>query len=265
MNAPQTDTLHCDDAGDLLPAYALDALEPEEMQAVRVHLATCPRCRAELADYDQVVDALGAVAPVASPPSALRSRLLTSAASMSPPARPQPHPVSSITMKHSSSRMRVVTFGLAAAAVVLLAATVVLATLLRDATDQRDQAVNGQQAFVTYLSSGGQVESRTGLSASDNGTTQGRARLLTAPGKPPMVIVGDCPPTTKDRVYRVWLAQDGKRTPLGELDVTTQGNGWYTIEIPASVTTFDTVGITMVTNNTSRSDLFTAPLSPSTS
>jgi hypothetical protein len=261
MNAPQTDTLHCNDTADLLPAYALDALDPEEMRAVRTHLAACPRCRAELADYNQVVDALGTVAPVASPPSALRSRLLASAASATPPRTPQP--VSSIETKRSSGRLRVITFGLAAAAVVLLAATVVLAALLHDATGERDQAVDGQQAFVTYLSSGGQVEPMTGLTASDYGTTQGRARLLTAPGKPPMVVVGDCPPTTKDRVYRVWLAQDGKRTPLGDLDVTAQGNGWYTIDIPASVTTFDTVGITMVTNNMTRSDLFTAPLSPS--
>jgi hypothetical protein len=263
MNAPHINSLHCDAAAELLPAYALDALDPEEMQAVRTHVATCARCRAELADYNQVVDALGTVAPVASPPSALRSRLLTSAASASPPNNRPPQSVSPIALNRSSRRLRVVTFGLAAAAVVLLAATVVLAAMLRDATDQRNQAVTGQQAFVTYLSSGGQVESMTGLTASDYGTSQGRARLMTAPGKPPMVVVGDCPPTTKDRVYRVWLAENGKRTLLGELDVTAQGNGWYTIDIPASVTSFDTVGITMVTNNTTRSDLFTAPLSPS--
>jgi hypothetical protein len=36
---------------ELLGAFALDALEPDEADAVDLHLRDCPRCRAEVADY----------------------------------------------------------------------------------------------------------------------------------------------------------------------------------------------------------------------
>ena len=36
---------------DLLGAYALDAVEPDEALAIEDHLRECPRCRAEVADF----------------------------------------------------------------------------------------------------------------------------------------------------------------------------------------------------------------------
>lgn len=44
---------------ELLGAYALDAVEPEEARLVEEHLATCPRCRAEVATHRQVASLLG--------------------------------------------------------------------------------------------------------------------------------------------------------------------------------------------------------------
>lgn len=38
----------------LLGAYALDALEPDEADAVELHLRDCPRCRAEVVDHREV-------------------------------------------------------------------------------------------------------------------------------------------------------------------------------------------------------------------
>ena len=35
---------------ELLGAFALDALEPDEADAVDLHLRDCPRCRAEVAE-----------------------------------------------------------------------------------------------------------------------------------------------------------------------------------------------------------------------
>jgi anti-sigma-K factor RskA len=50
----------------LLGAYALDAVLPEEAAAIETHLATCPRCRAEVSAHREVVALLatsGAEAP----------------------------------------------------------------------------------------------------------------------------------------------------------------------------------------------------------
>lgn len=38
------------DIQDLVAAYALDAVEPDEVEVVEQHLTTCPKCRAELQD-----------------------------------------------------------------------------------------------------------------------------------------------------------------------------------------------------------------------
>ena len=44
---------------ELLGAYALDALDADERQEVEAHLATCPRCRAEIAAHREVTALLG--------------------------------------------------------------------------------------------------------------------------------------------------------------------------------------------------------------
>ena len=48
-----------------LGAYALGALEPDEVREVDEHLATCAECRAELAELEQMKDFLGEVPPEA--------------------------------------------------------------------------------------------------------------------------------------------------------------------------------------------------------
>ncbi len=48
-----------DEVQQLLGAYALDAVDPDEAEAVRDHLSSCPRCRDELATYRLAAAALG--------------------------------------------------------------------------------------------------------------------------------------------------------------------------------------------------------------
>jgi hypothetical protein len=50
----------CQSIGDLLGAYALDALDPEETEQVRTHLAGCPRCTQEVEDHRQTIGLLAA-------------------------------------------------------------------------------------------------------------------------------------------------------------------------------------------------------------
>lgn len=55
-----------DDIAELLGAYALDAVEPDEADAVEAHLVECPRCTAEVAEHREVAAMLahtGAPAP----------------------------------------------------------------------------------------------------------------------------------------------------------------------------------------------------------
>jgi anti-sigma-K factor RskA len=68
------------DLHDLTAAYALDALDPEEVEAYERHLSQCEECRARLAELTEGAAALafGAVAPA--PPARLRTSILDAAA-----------------------------------------------------------------------------------------------------------------------------------------------------------------------------------------
>jgi anti-sigma-K factor RskA len=66
---------------ELTAAYALDALDEDERSAFEGHLATCARCREELADLGQTAALLAHGAPAATPPPALRERILAQARS----------------------------------------------------------------------------------------------------------------------------------------------------------------------------------------
>ena len=43
-----------DEIGELLGAYALDAVDPAERDAIEEHLLSCAKCRAEVADHREV-------------------------------------------------------------------------------------------------------------------------------------------------------------------------------------------------------------------
>jgi hypothetical protein len=63
MNAGLT----CDELRPLLGGYVLEALEPDEMEAVRAHLPTCPACAAELASLAELPHLLDLAAPLSHP------------------------------------------------------------------------------------------------------------------------------------------------------------------------------------------------------
>ena len=74
-----------DEIEEMLGVYALDALDADERQEIDDHLASCPRCRAELAAHREVAALLGnpvgdaaAVAPDAASGTASPLRFRTS-------------------------------------------------------------------------------------------------------------------------------------------------------------------------------------------
>ena len=85
--------LACDECRSLLGGYVLEALEPNEMDVVRGHLAECPECsreHAQLAPVPALLDAAGSadIAP-AKPPPALEDAVLDNFERKRPRAEPE--------------------------------------------------------------------------------------------------------------------------------------------------------------------------------
>lgn len=72
-----------DEYTELLGAYALDAVDPDERERIERHLLECPRCRAEVADHREVAALLSQTG--ADAPDGVWDRI---AAELSPPAPP---------------------------------------------------------------------------------------------------------------------------------------------------------------------------------
>jgi hypothetical protein len=263
MTAQTPTLMNCDDARDLLGAYALGILEPEEHEAVSKHLDSCPVCRFELTQFDGVVDALATAPPPALPSPALRARLLQDIQAapvvkpvlLAPPPADAPRPPT-IMMP------RWMIWSAAAAAVLLIAGIAALAVLLADARDDRESAQSASTQLATYLSAGGQVTKLN--EATSDGHYYGHGTLVTAPNMPPLVVVGGCSPTSEDRMYRVWVARGDDRTRVGELKVSGDGKGWIEVELDDSLESFDSIGITMITGEDQRQDVLVAQVNQST-
>jgi hypothetical protein len=69
----------CRTHADLIGPYVLEALEPDEMEAMRRHLAGCPRCAAEvrsLAEIPALLDGAGADDEIEAPSPGLEEEVL---------------------------------------------------------------------------------------------------------------------------------------------------------------------------------------------
>ena len=62
-----TPALTCNELRPLLGGYVLEALEPDEAEAVRAHLPGCPACAAELASLAELPHLLDLAGPVSHP------------------------------------------------------------------------------------------------------------------------------------------------------------------------------------------------------
>ncbi len=72
-----------------IPAYALGALDAEDVAALEAHLQTCESCQTELADFRAISDTLLTAIPPQQPSPALRKRLQSQLPSAQKTLRPR--------------------------------------------------------------------------------------------------------------------------------------------------------------------------------
>src|SRR5688572_14563319 len=80
MSRPTRPDLSCDDVREQAASFVLGALDADEADAVRAHLASCADPHAEMAELGSVLNVLAEAVPVVEPPAALKGRILAAAA-----------------------------------------------------------------------------------------------------------------------------------------------------------------------------------------
>jgi anti-sigma factor RsiW len=204
---------------ELLGAYALDAVEPDERDQIEAHLATCPRCRAEVAEHREVAALLGyggAAAPegvwgriresLEPAPPELRLAVTPSEPATPEPRQPLPEdagaPVSDLdARRRRRSRLRIALVGAAAAVVIAVLGAEVLH--LSNQVDRMREETALQVAATDAF--GDPTAQQASLQTAD-GTVEARA-VVTGSGEG-YVLAGNLPDLS-DGTYQLWGETDG--------------------------------------------------------
>lgn len=194
---------------ELLGAYALDAVEPDEREAIEAHLSTCPRCRAEVDAGREIAAGLaqtGAPAPEGvweriagaiegEPPPPLR---LVPA---SPPAPPQ---------RSSGTGVARRAFLVVAAVAAGLVVVALAAQAIRDPDDS-----SGQDLAAAAASAFDDPDARRGELHDDAGAVLATVAVL--PDGNAFLRADDLP-AIDEGVYQLWGASPDNVVSLGVFD-----------------------------------------------
>lgn len=190
---------------ELLGAYALDAVEPEERDLIQSHLEGCATCTATLSRLRKASDAMPLAVDTVEPPARLRESILAAAASSSRADRAPTKPLRVRPLRSPLRRgwqaPRRLTAGIAAAAVVAFALGAGIGLGVGRSLSPVPQ---GSIAAHYQLTGSGQMAGASGQ------VYELRSQGLT------FVEFSNLPALQTDRVYELWLIPSkGNPIPAG--------------------------------------------------
>ena len=189
---------------ELLGAYALDAVDPDEAQAVEAHLAECPRCRAEVEAHREVA-ALLSSGSTTDAPEGVWDRIAADLGDTPPPV-PIEVAFGSRRAERTSARRPGVLAGLAAAAAVVVIALMgaVLVNQRSDLDELRDQAevAQGDGSLTALI---GDPSTRVVEMEGDGAG----ARAFVGQDGQSVLVASALPELGDDRTYQLWGLPEG--------------------------------------------------------
>lgn len=235
---------------ELLPFYALGALNEEERGFVDAYLNEHPEARQQVEEMGSAVSALPyGVLPVEPSPhskEALMSRVAADQRA-APSTRSQP---SRPRWMRFEDLFRA--FSLGAATVAILWAIVLSAQIsrLRNEVSALSEALVAQSNQIEQINAQlPQATPPTVITVSLKGTDvqpQAQGQLIADPSSQSavLVIVGLTPPEA-GKTYQVWLIQGDAPVSAGLLKVDTNGQGVLVVTSEAAIGSFDALGISV--------------------
>jgi Anti-sigma-K factor rskA/Putative zinc-finger len=224
-------TVNHDEIAQLLGAFALDAVDPDEAEAIRAHLTECPRCSSEVAEH---WEATGLIANAGvDAPAEIWDRIAAQIDTEARARRPAPlHLASSSSSRGAPAtvRRRLVWSAVGTVA----AAAAVVAVLLGVQVGRLDQRV-GQLANSSRHSGLNQAvqaalldpsAQKVTLAATSAGATVRGTSLANGARAAVVVVLPDgsafmlntgLPRLASDRTYQLWGVVNGRTVSLGLL------------------------------------------------
>ena len=232
--------LTCDEVREMAGAFVLGALEPDEMAAVRAHLATCEDAHDEIAELGGVLPALAESVPLVEPADGLKARIMAAAAAdleertaaSAPPAPAAPSPVpipfpNEAERTARRTRTSTGTWILRIAAVLAIVALGGWNLLLQN---QLNASQAYERSVAAVLDAAAQPGSLTAILTPGDGTGAGLG-AVTADGVITLAM-HDLAPTTGSSVYTAWaIGGDGVPVALGDFNVGSNGTGAFEASI----------------------------------
>ncbi len=228
---------------ELIPAYALGALDADERAAVEALLATDADARKLLAEYQTITDHLSLMTPARRAPAHLqgdlRSRLAaqrsTQRTAPAVPVSAPPPPVTAITRPPRVQRLWLPLT--AAAAIVLVAAALLF---LRGG---QAPANPGEQLFTQIVA---QADARQiPITASENQVATGEM-VLTADGTQAVIRVAQLPTITTEQTFQLWLIDANGARSGGLLQfANAQGTNYIVLPLEKPVQEYAGFGVSI--------------------
>ncbi|MBI4312366.1 MAG: anti-sigma factor [Chloroflexi bacterium] len=245
--------MNCTQVRDLVPSYALGALDPHDREEVEAHLDACPACASSARDDLESAAALAfAVEPVEPPPS-LKARTLQRIAETPQAAVARGPSGAAYRSRFSPFRGFSAPLWAASAAAVfsLAVATALLVTvadlrgevhLLREENKQMMDVVQ-QQRDLTYTIAIPGMETVMLRNGADG--SRARGMMMVSRDHTWGVLVSQGLERREATAYQVWLIRDGQRVSSGVFTVDETGYGMLNLRFPEPLTQYSAVGITM--------------------
>lgn len=184
---------------ELLPAYALGALDEHERVIVQAYLERYPELRAEVARYGGVLHGLAAAAPQRTPPASLKTNLIAQAQRAS-----QPQVRQSIWDRLLDAFLgpRFAWGVISGVLLLLLGLLAVQTARLSAQVAQLERVLGEQQRLVRLLTTSTEQFTLNGTDAAP----QAVAVVRYNPGERWAALeVSRLPPITESQIYQLWL------------------------------------------------------------
>jgi anti-sigma-K factor RskA len=214
--------LNHDQIFETLPDFALGSLDDDSATTISEHVAGCPACRDELQLWQITVDQLALAIPPQAPPADLHQRLMQRVA---PPQAPPPVQPTWLAWLRRNPPVW-------AAAMILLVGGLLVSNL-----NLRRQLAQYQQTSAPMIA--------IPMLSAQPATAASGVVVVSADGEYGTLVVQHLPELPAEKVYQLWLIQNGQRASGGIFTVDEHGYTALEIESPQHLNQYDAFGVTI--------------------